>query len=344
MKDFDYDEIDRAVGSVNNPDPDANDHSADPTTSLDQPTSNEPAKPAVQTPPTPSTPPALAGRRSSGQFMDVVHPSSNMRRAPFKMPERSLNQTPTSTPLPLPDKPPVVPTPTPPTPDDIKPNPQPEPEPEKTELPTPTIPNDGWSDSKNENEDADIDQISDDITTELSNKTDELPDTPFISGTKVEKRPLGAFSTDSTPSDPVSTPDAPVEPEEKKDESLPDELQDKLLSIESNESTPGPEPTQDIIDTVEKPVVVEKTDTPAVENQPAAAATAATSITQQYKEKPSTGDRDSGPIYDTDAYHKPLVPPAKKKSSWIWVIWILVIIIVGVGVGILVNNYVLPNL
>jgi hypothetical protein len=322
MKDFDYDEIDRAVGSVNNPDSDKNDNAADSTASTDQPASIEPAKPAVSAP---STPPALVGRRSSGQFMDVVHPSSDMRRAPLKMPERPLNQTPVL------DKPAVVPTLL--AHDDINPQPK------KIELPTPTISSGDWPDSKNENEDADIDKINDDITNELSSKTNELPDTPFISGTKVEKRPLGAFSKESAPSDSISAEDTQDEPD-KKDESLPDELQDKLLSIESDESKPGPEPAQDTVDTVEKPAVAEKTETPAVENQPVAA----TSITQQYKEKPSTGDRDSGPIYDTDAYHKPLAPPAKKRSSWVWVIWILVIIIVGVGVGILVNNYVLPNL
>jgi hypothetical protein len=312
MKDFDFDEIDRAVNSVSSGDIKASDKPDDALV--------EPPKPES----TPEkTTPALAGRRSSGQFMDVVHPSSNMRRAPMKMPTlptNPINQNPT------PEKSPVEPAQPISSEDDTKPV--------ETELPTPTIESNVWDDMKTENDDADIDKISDDITNEMSHKPDELPDTPFIAGTKVEKRPLGAFSTESPTSDP--NPENADELIENKDKSLPDELQDKLLSIESNESKPELEPAGPD----EKPIVTPVVEKPAADKQP----TGATSITQQYEEKPSTGDRDSGPIYDTNSYHKPIIPPAKKKSGWMWVIWILVLIIIGVGVGILVNNYVLPNL
>ena len=213
------------------------------------------------------------------------------------------------------------------------------------DLPTPTIPNSGWAEPKDDNEDADINKISEDISTELDNKSDELPDTPFISGTKVEKRPLGAFSSE-TPNPEIEPDTKGQEIDENKDDTLPDELQDKILSIESNESKPEPE--SQVVETVpvekpetaEKPKEAEKTEAPAVESKPVVA----TSITQQYEEKPSTGDRDSGPIYDTNAYHKPLVSPAKKKSSWAIIIWILAILIVGVGGGVLVYFFVRPIL
>lgn len=298
MKDIDFDAIDQAVNSV------GSDNSDELETSK----------------PVPQTPPALAGRRSSGQFMDVVHPSSNMRRAPIKMPERPINQNTTPE--------------APPTPAVV------EPQPAETELPTPTIPNSGWAESKNDNEDADIDKINEDITNELNHKSNESPDTPFISGTKVEKRPLGAFSTEPPVPETEPVLDTLGELGEKKDDTLPDELQDELLSIESNESKSGPELQKEESEPVEKTEIVEKTEPPAVENKPAVA----TSITQQYEEKPSTGDRDSGPIYDTNAYHKPLVPPAKKKSSWKIIIWILGILIIGVGAGVLVYYFVRPIL
>ena len=311
MKDIDFDAIDQAVNSVGSDNSDANNNPVNTTAQSDELETSKPV---------PQTPPALAGRRSSGQFMDVVHPSSNMRRAPIKMPERPMNQIAT------PETPPVPPTE--------------DPKPTETELPTPTIPNNGWAESKDENEDADIDKINEDIANELDHKSDESPDTPFISGTKVEKRPLGAFSTEPPVPETEPVLDTLGELGEKKDDTLPDELQDELLSIESNESKPGPELQKEESEPAEKPEVIEKTEPPAVENKPAVA----TSITQQYEEKPSTGDRDSGPIYDTNAYHKPLTSPAKKKSSWKIIIWILGILIIGVGAGVLVYYFVRPIL
>jgi hypothetical protein len=305
MKDFDFDEIDRAVSSVNADVPVLSDDIKNTTT---EQTADQPAKSAT---PTPTS--ALAGRRSSGRFMDVVHPSSNMRQAPLKMPERPLPQTSQSL---TSDKPPITSTP-------ITTN-MPVNQPEKTELPTPTVPYNDWSGSKNEDED-DIDKISDDISNELEHKSDESLETPFISGTKVEKRPLGAFS-------------AEIEP--KKDESLPDELQGKLLSIESNESIANPEEDSYIKITAQEPVDNPKANPQAVDNNPVAA----TSITQQYEEKPSSGDKNSGAIYDTDSYHKALIHPIKKKTGWMWIVWILVIIVAGIGAGVVVFNYVLPNL
>jgi hypothetical protein len=311
MNDIDFDEIDKAVNSVGSDKPNTN--------------ANETPEPVTENTQTTS---GLAGRRSSGQFMDVVHPSSNMRRAPIKMPERPLNQNTE------PNKPSVEQT-VPNT--DVQAS-QTQETTSESELPTPTIPNSGWAEQKNENEDEDIDKISDDITNELDHKSDELPDTPFIAGTKVEKRPLGAFSTE--PLDGEVSTDINSELDDKKDESLPDELQDKLLSIESNESKPGPEAPKETIEPDEKPEVVEKVEVPKAESKPAIA----TSITQQYEEKPSTGDRDSGPIYDTNSYHKPLISPVKKKSSWSIILWIIAILVLGVGAGVLAYKFIVPIL
>lgn len=349
MKDLDFDEIDRAVNSV----------STNKSTSDD--VTETPVKSADSLAPEPTRPPqALAGRRSSGHFMDVVHPSSDMRRTPLKMPERTPIQKPVATDTGAPMAPVTA-----------------APSPESDNVPLkPTSPDNNWPDpieynesktnqtdsvdntkaNPNQNEDADIDRISEDITKELGGKIDETLETPFISGTKVEKRPLGAFSTDKSPqdveqaaqnesTDTISTEEVTEQP--AADTSLPDELQDDLLKIESNGDL-GNAPTEPV-----NPVEASKdtstdvnaaatttSEVPVAKPQPAVA----TSITQQYKEQPSTGDQNNGAIYDTDAYHKALVRPVNKKSGWMWVLWIVVLLAVGVGVGVVVYDYVLPLL
>lgn len=80
-----------------------------------------------------------------------------------------------------------------------------------------------------------------------------------------------------------------------------------------------------------KPQAVEKSDTPTTAETPSASGRI--SIPPQYKEQPSTGEKESGAIYDTSTYHQPLAHPAKKKSGWLWVLWIILILIVGAGAG-----------
>ncbi len=335
MKDLDFDEIDRAVNSAS---------------------TNKPADSLVPKPT--ESPQALAGRRSSGHFMDVVHPSSDMRRTPLKMPERTSVQKPVATGAPMA---PVTTTPSsesdnvplkPVSPDDNWPDPI-----EYNESKMNQVDNDdSIKATPSQNEDADIDRISEDITKELGGKIDEALETPFISGTIVEKRPLGAFSNDKSPHDVEqatqneSTDTIPVEKETVQpaaDTSLPDELQNDLLKIESNGdsdnvatelASPSEAPEATLIDVNATPTTT--SETPVVKPQPAVA----TSITQQYKEQPSTGDQNNGAIYDTDAYHKALVRPANKKSGWMWVLWIVVLLAVGIGGGVVVYNYVLPLL
>lgn len=333
MKDLDFDEIDQAVNSVK---------SGAPAVKDDTGTSTPPVNDQSTVSAGPS--PTVVGRRSSGQFMDVVHPSSDMRKTPLMMPDRASNQktidsSPTVAPIapvPLasPDRDSVSSTPSSsdigmPDPIDYR-----KPDSNVTESRNDTNPD--------QNEDADIDQISDDITNELSQKSDESPDSPFISGTKVEKRPLGAFSTepttqtaekedkkDSTDKDNADTEVKPTSP----DIPLPEELQDNLLLIESGNSSTGSD-TASATDNFEDTAKAS-----AAASQPIEPS----SITQQYKEQPSTGDQSTGAIYDTDAYHKTLARPSKKKSGWLWVLWITILLVVGAGVGAAVYFYVIPH-
>jgi lactocepin len=176
---------------------------------------------------------------------------------------------------------------------------------------------------------------------------------PFLTDAKVEKRPLGGAPTspeedtrepDHTPvvvnPDTEGTVDDPKDQlppsvEESKKE-LPPEYQGDLVAIESG-STEAPAPAKEEAEE-KKPEISKPEDHPAAlleaktEDEPAV--TGPTSIAQQYKEEPSTGDQHNGAIYDTEAYHKPLAHPAKKKSGWLVVIWILVILVVGAGAGV----------
>lgn len=169
---------------------------------------------------------------------------------------------------------------------------------------------------------------------------EELPlISPFLSNTKIEKRPLGAGVADELNRAPVASatvaevdvPDAanqlapmpsdvPVQ--------LPEELQNDLISIESG----GDSDVELVGDTETAPEVE-----PSVPEKPEAAPIDApagpSSIQQQYKEQPSTGDQDNGGIYDTANIHQPLAHPAKKKSGWLWVIWVFVLLVLGAAGG-----------
>lgn len=279
MQDIDFDEIDRAVNSTLNSKPDNADTSPEDTSTTISVSRPEPVKT--------STPPAA--RRSSGRFMDVVHPSSDMRSsAPAER----------STPRP----------------------PEPREEPvsaRETSWPDPL----DFHGFKEEPTPAVVEE----------KKDDEAPkplESPFLTDAKVEKRPLGAFSIEETP-----TPDAKPEPasETPKEEDTPllEAPDEELLPAETethdDEAKPelNPEPTPSLPD--EEPI-------------------GPTSITQQYKEQPSTTDQPSGAIYDTEAYHQPLAHPVKKKSGALIIVWIIALILVGAGVGAGVYFFVLPLL
>lgn len=178
---------------------------------------------------------------------------------------------------------------------------------------------------------------------------------PFLTDAKVEKRPLGGALTTSTEDvpEPDHTPvvanaetegtvddpkdQLPPSVEEPKKE-LPPEYQGELVAIESGSAeAPAPakieEPKEKKPEENSSKADAHPTALLEAKTDDTPAATGPTSIAQQYKEEPSTGDQSNGAIYDTEAYHKPLAHPAKKKSGWMIVIWILVILLVGGGAG-----------
>lgn len=328
MKDLDFDELDRAVNSL-----------IGGTTA-----------PAAVTEPVvdiPTTVPAqpLAARRSSGRFMDVVHPSSDMRSSmPIAAVAPVSRTAPTLQPV---VAPPAVATVTPiPAPQMTSQSDYPDPidfhgfTPGATPAPTEQA-------SSNDEDDDDITKIADDINASLGKEPTPPLESPFIADAKVEKRPLGAFSVDAAPNtavqaapvaqEPVTTPAPAVEPpttqkdeNEKhpieKDVPLPAELQNDLLSIEANEN-PAP--------------VAEATFMPPAPSTDVSVGPS--SIPQQYSETPSTGDQPVPTMFATEAYKKPTTH-AKKRSGWLIVLWIALLIIVGGGIGAAVYFFVLPRL
>lgn len=155
----------------------------------------------------------------------------------------------------------------------------------------------------------------------------EMPEpvtSPFLDDAKVEKRPLGAFS-DATPKPTV---DLSAE--------LLLEAPDEELLEADNEAPEAP---------VEEPASeVEDEPVPEVMPEEEIPSTFPTSITQQYKEQPSTSDQPSGAIFDTEAYHQPLTHPEKKKSGAMVILWILVLILVGAAAGAAFYFFALPLL
>lgn len=308
MSDIDFDELDRAVNSLisNTPKSDATTPPAAPAPDAIPVSAPSPAsEPSQVTISQPSMPQSLAGQRSSGRFMDVIHPSADMRSSIV-----------TTNPVSNPTQPNPIATGTMIS-DFNRTNTVPEPQPTVVPVPTP---------------------VTEASTPVVADANAPKPlESPFISGAKVEKRPLGTFSDEPpaptvelTPSGEVEEKpaDAPaVESSEQMNSVLPEELQGDLLKIESGNSE------ADI--TTAAPVPDEA---PAFESDP----TGPTSIVQQYKEQPAATDQKTGPIYDTNVYHKPLAPEGKKKSGWMWIVWIILLLAVGIGAGAITYFYVLP--
>lgn len=151
---------------------------------------------------------------------------------------------------------------------------------------------------------------------------------PFLPDAKVEKRPLGAPETStepesSTDSEPASSADEinnePVEAQVTPSVNNPPELSKEVVSVESysTEVAAEQEPASNTTQAV----------------APAAVSQGSASITQQYKEQPSTGDAHHEAMYDTATYGQTLAHPAKSHKSLMIILSILGLIAIGVAIG-----------
>lgn len=325
MDDINFDELDQAVNSVLQQAPKKEDDSMPTPAQSDAITDGDPiesegGKAAVVMP------------KRRGQFMDLVHPSSDMTvsSANRDASARQLNRKASSlqplnpeivemekkeTPVVLdeqaePEQPSVVVSQT--AVQDIDPTEQ-----SSSEWPDPLdvlpVPS---AEPVIQTDEA----LSD---TEVDEPAEAQPsddhESPFIKGTDVEKRPLGAFAvTDESPAAPPDEegfmsqePEAPIEEPVVQAAPLPEALAPEVISVESDDPTHMNET---------------RAEEPTVDG-------AATSIAPQYHPVEEADEEVSHPVFDTKEYHQPLVPPAKKSHKAMAVLLVfLTIALVGVAV------------
>ncbi len=311
MKDFDFDELDRAVSSA------LSGNSKGPSSASVSPAQSRSTAPSstVTTAPTGETVLTLEGvapepflgvapepkaetpvaRRPTGRFMDIVHTSSDMR--------------PTAGPVARP----VSPTPM-----------------------APVQPVAEGSTTENEVLAA---------VPEAPVEEGAAPlESPFLPDAKVEKRPLGGPALLSQPDEPrLEAPDelqlaAPEEPPVE-EVALADPLDFYKSSVEQAAEPEAPV-TEQLPAASESPADFIDIDA-TVESEEAY--TGPTSITQQYQEKEEV-PAESGAIYDTETYHQPIAAATKKKSGLRGIVWVLVLAGVGAALGAGFYFFVLPLL
>lgn len=348
MDDINFDELDKAVNS-------ALKQNAKPALSVDTAMVNSSEAPAVpaeaREEPTPAVKPVerVASKRR-GQFMDMVHPSSDMIK---QAPARTSRQAVTIQPLnpsvveeqqddakqETPNQDAVVPpeapaksavaavseTEEPPKsewPDPLDAMEQQESAAAPREEPTPS-PESGVSVTATPPEDttATVEKEAD-----SSAEQQESSGSPFISGTEPEKRPLGAFA-DQAPSDKVS----------EADEVAADENTSKAEDGTGNELPAVPQVPQELTPEV---VSVESDDPSRMssnedmpdDSTPNEGAGMAASISQQYKNTDEPSDGQDHPVFDTKDYHQPLTPPAKHGHTGL-VVALIIILLTLLGAG-----------
>lgn len=371
MKEFDFDELDRAVtnlmGSVPG-DGSQNDNAAatpaTPSTTPSVDTSStdnkdgstsaettsvdtskdgasevaEPVSDSGDVTESDKKPAASVAPRRSGRFMDVMHPSADMKTSDNKtsVPSREGK---TLAPIGRSEDPEVS-KPVEPVADETATPAQPANDDSKKDWPDPI----DQADKPETAAPADKKPLVD-LASELSSSdADKKPadetvsqTSPFLADAKakVEKRPLGGMT------DEMNEPSVPVPGESQTDkdtsvstEPVAPELDNKLMAIESGSDSP--DVNADVGQKLAVAVSTEKTPASSpgtTEPSQPTAPKGPVAIQPQYKEEPSTGDQKNGAIFDTDTYHKPLEHPAKKKSGWLWVVLIVGLIALGSGLG-----------
>lgn len=330
MKDIDFDELDRAVSSVLSKSTPADSlttapvepSSNAPTTRVSAPTHISDVPETTPGPaPTAASPITL---RPRGKFMDVIHPSADMNPAASVSARPAFSAPRTLAPLTARTIDQLEPTATvdeanaligaEPAPVEVlSTNDEPE---EILLLPAET--DDEPTDTKDESATAlgsnyvdplDVAVETSVAATKEAPRQENIPQTtPFLSDTKVDKRPLGAFGNadEQGPEAPTNVTDdtqtAPVVP-------LPRELQPDVVQIES---------VQEADHTVA-----------ASSNKPFAASVGVDS------DDTDDGRVEGHPLFDTSTYHEPIAAVhAKKTAPWVfWIVGLGICLVIGAGVG-----------
>jgi hypothetical protein len=329
MTDIDFDELDQAVNSLMGNASVKNESSEQSKTDepmsienrgLDLSQSNKPIQ-------SNSEQPVSIVPKRRGQFMDVMHPSSDMKTT-----DKALIKNRTQTNI---------------TPSSAGLNASIE---EKSVLDTqqssqetkPDVNIEAKPSQQNNDDVLDMDQMDESVSQVANSENSqpgprsEPPKSPFLPDAKVEKTPLGSSAptttldsnkdaasilADKEGQDDTTNEDSPGDEllagEEEQIESgtipvaLPAEFASDILSIESDRPPTGVAEVQDLKISDMKPDVQ-------------------SSIVQQYKVKSDIAStEDHAPLYDSIV--QPLGHPTKKKSGWLTIVIIIFIILLGVG-------------
>ena len=317
-------------------------------TAVEEPTAAV-AEPVVPVVSAPAKPTSLAAKRR-GQFMDMIHPSADMKAPAVPAPRR---EGVTIQPVAARNTSPAVDVVAPSNESD---NTTPDSEVANAEQSAWPDPIDMVSEKESTFAESEVNNEPVVASTEPEPVADDLPElieplsSPFLANTKVDKRPLGTNSQASdvatddepTPTDTdTEADDIQVAPSSSipQNSALPAELHTDIMALESSNTTETTEEakepaaaeiqSEDTV-TTDAPVVA----VAAAASAPSTSAAGNGSIPQQYKEQASSGDAINTAIYDTSTHHQPLdVTEHKKHSPIKWIIIGLVILIIGAVAG-----------
>lgn len=358
MSEIDFDELDKAVSTLMNQHNSRDSKTADSDEdnsfqglSPDSPNSsrNGADKPEVKTPSVAKidevSPQAKVGssssaitRRPSGRFMDVVHPSSDMRTtntAPEPTPKLTKRVSNTLQPLNQASKKSEV--------DEQKRAPA---EPVKKVQPIDT--------EVDSNDDADIDKLMQALIepTDSQLQAQTPMESPFLSDVAVDKRPLGMKGNETTSEEPQpesgndgSDKEKPVDDYTMRAESqteddrwstepevdspkaelvTPPELGAEILALESTETSPG-----SYQETSKNKINQEAANSPKDRS-----VNTRGDINPQYKSVDADTPEPSGIFEAVSEPSRPMQHDEKKKTGWLVVVLVLVSAIVGIAGGI----------
>lgn len=360
MTDIDFDELDKAVSSLmnqHNQNNQSDDQSApgvsdsQPQTST-QPNVNQdiqPKAPSLATEPASVSQPEpkptqTIVKRPSGRFMDVVHPSSDMRSganqqvAPSAKPSR---QAATLQPIAANDSLAVEAAP------EVSVS-------QSADSADTSEVNSGFSGA-----DMDSFEPKNDIIDDVVDDSQKPMQSPFLTEVEVDKRPLGGASLvgdetqpeaevsepvvdDFAALDPLAGWQPPEEPTSEVDqtpETQPLETENTPQSEVEEVQPLAPELAADVVALESDVAMAAKENESTGQSQPTntdvqPAVQGRGDIPQQYSPEDTDGPEPSA-IFDAAAEEpQSLQHPEKKKSGWMVVVWVLLLIIIGAGLGV----------
>ncbi|HTK39519.1 MAG TPA: hypothetical protein VL362_01505 [Patescibacteria group bacterium] len=189
--------------------------------------------------------------------------------------------------------------------------------------------------------------------TNVLDDNESAPTSPFLPDAKVEKRPLGApfgledtaeESEDVSASAPDTASDSTTSDASTNQAALPQELHPSVLEVEADTTAD----TQD--QAASTPAATDTESTKAVEATPAvedktpvssSAHTGPTSIPPQYTTKKQSDDSDDAPqtsLYDNAVEH-PALSEHKKPSHWLVAIIVIIMLLLGAAGGAVLYLY-----